>query len=401
MALALVTENMIQSYGFKSAPTIRTHIVLEEMIRAKTVCQLVSEERSKQNRPEVVAKVVDQLWKYRADDQDFQTLSLRRKTGKRLMHQFNATKWEVRQAIREVESAVDSANPHLIDITGRKEHKGDLIIKYAEAGDHTRLLLIIRSCRPEQRLLLVNKHDDKNNSPLHYAVYNNRTRCVQVLLSYLADPNWTKEPKQNSLLHWCCAMSHNDIAKLLIHSGADITQKNKQQKVCYELAPPGEVPTSRGFIQKAHKRYKDCMMRVLGMVPSLTQRAMYRIAFDKIDTDSNGVLDPGELRELMTNLLRETPSDEEFEMFLEWFDKDGDGQITFTEYMCGILKGFHGKRGVKDPLQLRMQRIIAKYAREDYNQEAADIVTQQYRLKSSDSIRAAIVDTSLADGTQW
>jgi len=280
-----------------------------------------------------------------------------------------------------VESSLDKENPYIIQVAQKEEKRSGLCIRYSQTGDSNDLLTVIRAEPPETRLLLVNQKDKKGNPALHYAVYNGNIQACQVLLSYLADPNFFKPPSNNTLLHWCCSMQHDNIAKLLINAGADVAQPNKRNQLCYDLAPPGHNKKSEAFILNTFDRYRNCMMRVLGVVPSLQQRAVYRIAFDKVDLDSNGWLSPEEMRALLTNLMGGEPSPEELDQFVKWFDKDGDGQITFTEYMCGVLKGFHSRNNRNDPLQKKMATLMMQHGAA--SQQTIDIATRTYMTTKS------------------
>jgi len=256
-----------------------------------------------------------------------------------------------------------------------------LCIRYSQSGDANDLLTVVRAADPDKRLTLVNKKDAKGNTALHYAVYNGHAQAAQVLLSYLADPNFFKPPGNNTLLHWCCSMQHKDIARLLVNAGADVAQANKRDQLCYEIAPPGHQKDMKAFVLSTHDRYRNCMMRVLGVVPSLPQRAIYRIAFDKVDTDSNGWLDHEEMRMLLRNLMQSEPSQDDFKAFIEWFDKDGDGKITFTEYMCGVLKGFHSRNTTSNPLHQKMATLMRDHSNVDADTVLK--VTQSFRITTS------------------
>jgi len=97
--------------------------------------------------------------------------------------------------------------------------------------------------------LLIKKHKERGSSlnvfnnlgetPLHKALFNQAVRImlVQLLISFGSDVN-VPTHAGDSVLHYAIIMGRKDLVKLLINSGANLLQKNKDKKTPYELCKP-------------------------------------------------------------------------------------------------------------------------------------------------------------------
>jgi len=76
------------------------------------------------------------------------------------------------------------------------------------------------------------------------------------------------------------------------------------------------------------------MADTAALVAKLTeaQKNKFKAAFDSFDADGSGNIDATELGTLMKK-LGESPTPTEVEAILRDFDTDGDGQISFDEFL--------------------------------------------------------------------
>ncbi|KAH7405439.1 hypothetical protein KP509_15G070300 [Ceratopteris richardii] len=82
-----------------------------------------------------------------------------------------------------------------------------------------------------------------------------------------------------------------------------------------------------------------------------------REAFNFFDTDNNGKISASELR-MVLERTREDASDEAVERIMQELDKDGDGELSFEEFMLSdpFPKGFH-------------QNLMEAFSKFDMNQD--------------------------------
>ena len=64
----------------------------------------------------------------------------------------------------------------------------------------------------------------------------------------------------------------------------------------------------------------------------------FRAAFQAIDEDGSGVIDSGEVKTLMQEMLQAPPPKSAIKSFIKEFDRDGDGEISWDEFEAGILQ---------------------------------------------------------------
>jgi len=64
--------------------------------------------------------------------------------------------------------------------------------------------------------------------------------------------------------------------------------------------------------------------------------AEYKKAFDRIDSDSNGYIDAGEIGALLKDVYGEAPPEFEISTFLKFFDSNLDGKISWSEFEKGL-----------------------------------------------------------------
>ena len=65
-------------------------------------------------------------------------------------------------------------------------------------------------------------------------------------------------------------------------------------------------------------------------------RKVSKVAFDTVDTDNSGYLEPDEIEAVMVNIARDigvdTPTKEEVEEILSELDSNADGRISLAEF---------------------------------------------------------------------
>lgn len=76
----------------------------------------------------------------------------------------------------------------------------------------------------------------------------------------------------------------------------------------------------------------------------------YKAAFKKLDTDNSGYLEWEEVEEMLKDVYEGEPPEFEVATFMEFFDKNGDGKISWEEFEKGFggMKQ-SGSRGEYDP----------------------------------------------------
>ena len=62
----------------------------------------------------------------------------------------------------------------------------------------------------------------------------------------------------------------------------------------------------------------------------------YREAFDRLDTDGSGYIESSEIRELFNNVYEEEAPQVEIDVFLQFFDQNDDGRISWEEFEMGL-----------------------------------------------------------------
>merc|ERR1719424_2034027 len=60
--------------------------------------------------------------------------------------------------------------------------------------------------------------------------------------------------------------------------------------------------------------------------------------FDEFDADRNGHMDTREIESLLTKLFKGPPRPNEKKLFMEKFDTNGDGIVTWTEFSTTIQR---------------------------------------------------------------
>ncbi|MET9340971.1 EF-hand domain-containing protein [Nonomuraea sp. NPDC003804] len=73
-------------------------------------------------------------------------------------------------------------------------------------------------------------------------------------------------------------------------------------------------------------------------------REAAKAEFEKFDTDHDGVLTAGEIRQVNQALGGHGVTDEEIEAFVASADRDGDGNITLDEFVALVGGGKHEQR---------------------------------------------------------
>jgi len=63
-----------------------------------------------------------------------------------------------------------------------------------------------------------------------------------------------------------------------------------------------------------------------------------KATFDEFDADDNGHMDTREIEALLTKLFRGPPRDNEKKLFMETFDTNNDGKVTWAEFSSTIKR---------------------------------------------------------------
>ena len=85
--------------------------------------------------------------------------------------------------------------------------------------------------------------DEQGNTLLILAAQQGSKRMCKLLLRRGANINRQNMITGNTVLHFCCVFSHDDLAKYLISKGADDTILNANGLTCYEAALADEIFT--------------------------------------------------------------------------------------------------------------------------------------------------------------
>ncbi|XP_035687803.1 calmodulin-alpha-like [Branchiostoma floridae] len=124
-----------------------------------------------------------------------------------------------------------------------------------------------------------------------------------------------------------------ELFKVMWSLGQNPTEK-EMEKILQDVDPDSEGSIDfADFLAVMAKRQKDT-----------EQEEELRAAFRAFDMDHNGTIDTKELRSVMTDLCDDITNEDIDEMFYH-FDKDGDGMISYEEFISVVMAAEKEKDG--------------------------------------------------------
>ena len=74
----------------------------------------------------------------------------------------------------------------------------------------------------------------------------------------------------------------------------------------------------------------------------------YREAFDRLDTDNSGYIESSEIKDLLDNVYDGDAPDYEIQAFLQFFDQNNDGKISWEEFEQGFAAAMDAQKSKDD-----------------------------------------------------
>jgi len=102
----------------------------------------------------------------------------------------------------------------------------------------------------------------------------------------------------------------------------------KLGNLCFQLQMTGYMFRNAEYVLALKS-----LMNIRGEGATLDE---YKAAFQRIDTDGSGYLEIEEIEALLTEVYNETPPSFEVTTFLEFFDSNNDGRISWEEFERGF-----------------------------------------------------------------
>jgi len=102
----------------------------------------------------------------------------------------------------------------------------------------------------------------------------------------------------------------------------------KLGNLCFQLQMTGYMFRNAEYVLALKS-----LMNIRGEGATLEE---YKAAFQRIDTDGSGYLEIEEIEALLTEVYNETPPSFEVTTFLEFFDSNNDGRISWEEFERGF-----------------------------------------------------------------
>jgi len=102
----------------------------------------------------------------------------------------------------------------------------------------------------------------------------------------------------------------------------------KLGNLCFQLQMTGYMFRNAEYVLALKS-----LMNIRGEGATLDE---YKAAFQRIDTDGSGYLEIEEIEALLTEVYKETPPSFEVTTFLEFFDSNNDGRISWEEFERGF-----------------------------------------------------------------
>lgn len=135
-----------------------------------------------------------------------------------------------------------TTNYNISDISELKKEKIGIGTSVTRANLNVNIFQAVREHQTETiKILLkdnpnlVNKRDDKGNTPLHIAAMNNKKNMCQILLKYDSRVS-AQNSNGQSPLHYACEYGHLELVDYLISKNADLNVKNYSGQTPMHLA---------------------------------------------------------------------------------------------------------------------------------------------------------------------
>ena len=163
-------------------------------------------------------------------------------------------------------------------------------------------------------------------------------------------------------------------------SGIETVVKSTGDKVaslCFQLQMTGYLFRNAEYAMAL----KD-LMKLRGS-PTLQE---YKEAFDKLDADRSGYIEASEIKDLMDDAYDGKTPSFEIDAFLDFFDEDKDGKVSWDEFQKGLM-------GVAQTLREDTQRSLSLPAGlDDDEDDDEDTENGAYETKLSGTIEIEMED---------
>jgi len=110
--------------------------------------------------------------------------------------------------------------------------------------------------------------------------------------------------------------------------------------------------------------------------------SIYRGDFDKIDTNGNGYLSPDEVGAMLKLQLERDPTEVETKAFIQSFDRNSDGMVSWDEYMDKLCGAGWEVTGLSD--EEAMEGFLKEMEQVPRDAQLAGLAKGEYKDKPDD-----------------
>jgi len=219
------------------------------------------------------------------------------------------------------------------------EEVGELSNLIAKFKDHDALRIAIRQIPAAKRLEVISLGKYEGKTLMYHAVEKRCKEALQVLADFVCDPNIKNTEKGRTCLHLATELADEEMCKIIINGFGNVALNDEDGKVACDLHPTD--PIGWGLkLDAMRNNFDQWMLKRMTRFINVEEAQNYRRTFDHFDTSGDGMIQIDEMRELLFSIMDEKPTETDLKKFYGWFDKDNDGMIVWTEFLCAIVKGF-------------------------------------------------------------
>jgi len=219
------------------------------------------------------------------------------------------------------------------------EDVGELSNLVAKLKDHDALRNAIRQIPAAKRLEVISLGKYEEKTLMYHAVEKRCKEALQLLADFVCDPNIKSTAKGHTCLHLASELADEEMCKIIINAFGNVAMKDEDGKVASDLNPTDPIGWGRK-LDAMRNSFDQWMLKRMTRFINVEEAQNYRRTFDHFDTSGDGMIQMGEMRELLFSIMDEQPTESDLKKFYSWFDKDSDGMIAWTEFLCAIVNGF-------------------------------------------------------------
>mmetsp|Transcript_25893 Transcript_25893/g.60968 ORF Transcript_25893/g.60968 Transcript_25893/m.60968 type:complete len:530 (-) Transcript_25893:119-1708(-) len=177
-------------------------------------------------------------------------------------------------------------------------------------------------------------------------------------------------------------------------SGVEMVVKATGDKIgslCFQLQMTGYMFRNAEYVM--------ALKEIMDLSGSATLQD-YKDAFDKLDKDDSGYIEAGEIQELLDNVYSGKVPTFEIETFINFFDQDNDGRVSWEEFKRGLGAVMVSRAEEKSKLQkLLGSSESKKIAKEKQEEEGADDEDDEEEVENPNVSVSGTLEIELDDGT--